>query len=259
MAQDDDDDDAGQGTGVVRSPRYPAISLRDAVAKVKAIYDKDKTAGTPMQAVWPLIGYSSKSGPAVMALAALKRFGLVEVRANRAFPTARAVAIICLPEKDQRRKDALADAASSPGLYRELLDKYRNTGLPSVDSLKHELILDDRFNHNAIPSLVKDFFSSLRYAGLTNDDGVLLGVGGGESPGDEDLEVPADTIEKPDGSKKLHPPGAGLKDFPLYTSEQKGALYVPARMSRAEFDLVKKQIDSYLLVIEATSVVANES
>src|SRR5688500_17235979 len=119
--------DESSESGVVRSPRYPAISLRDAVAKVKAIYDKDKTAGTPMQAVWGLLGYKGKSGPAVTTLAALKRFGLVETRSNRVYPTKRGVAVSALPENDKRRKDALAEAAVTPELYKSLLEQYQET------------------------------------------------------------------------------------------------------------------------------------
>ena len=262
----EEDDDAGNGSNTVRSPRYPAIGLREAVAKVKAIYDKDKTSGTPTQAVWALMGYSSKSGPAVMALAALKRFGLVEVRNNRAFPTQRAVAIICLPETDQRHKDALAAAAAAPSLYKELLVKYRDTGLPSQESLKHELMLDDRFNHNAIPGLVKDFLASLRYAGLTDQAGVLLrDEKGGSSAMDADSndegedEDVVETVDKFSAGKAKFPAGmSGLKDFPLYTASHKGGLYVPAKMSKKDFNLLKQQIDAYLLVIAATSVAEDE-
>jgi hypothetical protein len=55
----------------------------------------------------------------------------------------------------------------------------------------------------------------------------------------------------------LPPPAAGMKDFPLYTSGPKGALYAPAKMSKADFELFKKQLESCLLVIEATSVEAD--
>src|SRR5262245_11834843 len=123
-------DDADEKAGIVRSPRYPAISLREAVAKVKTIYDADKTAGTPTDAALRHMGYKSRSGPALTTIAALKRFGLIETRGGRAYPTSRAVTILRLPENDIRRKKALAEAALAPQIYQELFDRYKDTGLP---------------------------------------------------------------------------------------------------------------------------------
>ncbi|HUY91538.1 MAG TPA: hypothetical protein VMV10_22550 [Pirellulales bacterium] len=167
---DEDDND----TTIPRSPRGPSISLAEAVVKTKAIYDADKTAGSPVDAALKHMGYKSRSGPATAALGALKRFGLVESRNGRLVPTARAVSIICLPETDRRRIVALKEAALAPGIYRELFDKYRETGMPSLESLKHELILDGRFNHNAVNRIAEDFVSSFKYAGLTDDSGAIV-------------------------------------------------------------------------------------
>lgn len=172
MASDEIEDEGGSSG--VRSPRYPAMPLRDAVAKVKSVYDADKTAGTPIASAIKHMGYKGRSGPSTAALAALKRFGLVEKRGARLFPSQRAVAILCLPEFDPRRKKALVEAAIAPEIYRSLIDKYRGTGLPSASSLEHELILENKFNHNAISGFVKDFLDSLKYAGLTDENGVLL-------------------------------------------------------------------------------------
>lgn len=61
-----------------------------------------------------------------------------------------------------------------------------------------------------------------------------------------------------DKSKPLPPASEGLKDFPLYTSGPKGVLYAPSTMSKTDFDLFKRQLESYLLVIEATSVVPDQ-
>jgi hypothetical protein len=255
--------------GHVRSPRYPAISLPAAVVKVKALYDADKTAGTPMQAVWGHLGYKSKSGPAAGALAALKRFGLAEVKSGRVYPTKRAIAIICLPKGDKRRDEALRDAVMSPDLYANLVEMYRESGLPSVESLQHELLMGGDFNHNAVPGLVRDFVASLEFAGLSVDGG-LQSI---EDEGNEESEEEDETEEDEERQNLVHvqlpsktpkTPAVtvlpeGMRDFPLYTPSHRGALYVPSKMSKSDFDLLKQQIDAYLLVIKATSIIEGDA
>jgi hypothetical protein len=46
----------------------------------------------------------------------------------------------------------------------------------------------------------------------------------------------------------------GLRDFPLYTTGQKGGLFVPERMSKKDYELLKTQISNSLAVILATAV-----
>ncbi len=49
------------------------------------------------------------------------------------------------------------------------------------------------------------------------------------------------------------PPLTGQLPFPLYLSKtQKAILYVPASLTQKELDLLRKQIDHSLTVIEAT-------
>ena len=51
-------------------------------------------------------------------------------------------------------------------------------------------------------------------------------------------------------------PPSGQRPYPLYLSkEQEAVLYVPSVMTRAEYELLKRQIENSLLVMEATSVV----
>jgi hypothetical protein len=49
-----------------------------------------------------------------------------------------------------------------------------------------------------------------------------------------------------------------FQEFPLYTPSGKGALSVPAQMTKKAFELLKRQIENSLSVIEATAVVADE-
>ena len=55
------------------------------------------------------------------------------------------------------------------------------------------------------------------------------------------------------------PPSPEQRDFPLYlTNHQKGSLYIPAEMSKKDYDLLKQQIDNHLAIILLTSVVPDD-
>jgi hypothetical protein len=50
----------------------------------------------------------------------------------------------------------------------------------------------------------------------------------------------------------------GQRSFPLYLSEVlEGTLFVPSKMNKSEYDLLKEQIDSSLRVLLKTSVIAD--
>src|SRR5438105_7920687 len=61
-----------------RSPSYPGIGWRVAVERVRTIYGQERRNGAPAEAILRGWGYSPKNGDGYTALAALKKFGLIE-------------------------------------------------------------------------------------------------------------------------------------------------------------------------------------
>jgi phage FluMu protein Com len=151
-----------------RSPNYPAVSLRDAVDRVRKLYEKDGKAGAPPELAAVHIGFASAHGQAMAALAALKKFGLVETVNGRLAPSQRAIEVLNLPEADLRRLQALKDAALSPAIYSDLAKAYCKTGFPSDDTLQSELVTYKGFNRSAVAGFVKDFKDTLDFAGLSD-------------------------------------------------------------------------------------------
>jgi hypothetical protein len=151
-----------------RSPNYPAVGLRNAVERVRSLYQKDGKAGAPAKLAAVHIGFASAHGEAMSVVAALKKFGLVESTKGRVAPTQRAIEIINLPETDLRREQALKDAALSPAIYRELIEQHRQTGFPADDVLQSELVTYKDFNPRAVAGFVKDFKDTLDFAGLSD-------------------------------------------------------------------------------------------
>jgi hypothetical protein len=151
-----------------RSPAYPAVGLREAVTRADKFYKTDRKAGAPAEIAVKHMGFATAHGQAMSVLAALKKFGLVAESSGRIVPTQRAIEIIELPADDPRRLKALRDAALSPVIYRELIEKHRETGWPADDVLEAELVTYKNFNSNSVEGFVKDLRDTLDFAGLTD-------------------------------------------------------------------------------------------
>jgi len=118
-------------------------------------------------------------------LAALKKFALVEDKGGRIIPTQRAMEIISLPESDPRRLKAIREAALLPSIYAELIEQYKDTGLPAEDTLSGELEVYRGFNPNGVKEFLKGFQETLEFAGLTD-----LSVLGSETKAETVQEKP---------------------------------------------------------------------
>jgi hypothetical protein len=201
----------------LRSPAYPAISLKEAVERVKALYDQDKTAVVPMDTAGKHIGFAKAHGQALMFLSALRKFGLVEYPSDgRVMVTRRAVDILTFPDSHERKLKAIHDAALSPSIYAKLFEKYRESGLPSDEAIGAELIADSGFNPTAVGPFLKDFRESLEYAGLLSNGVLSLSRGESESGdnGREEREEPTghdDESATQNSPVSIAPPRRGAK------------------------------------------------
>ncbi len=160
-----------------RSPNYPAVGLKAAVEKARLLYEADKRTGAPVDAALKHMGFSTQHGQALAVLSALKKFGLVEDASGRIVPTQRAIDILVFQDQDERRVRGLQEAALSPGIYRELFEQYRPTGMPSDETLRAELIADKHFNPNAVEGFIQDFKDTLVFAGMMDSLELSLQVG----------------------------------------------------------------------------------
>src|SRR5947209_3318381 len=68
----------GRFTMATRSPGYPAINLEDAIAKARVLYSHEKKNTTSVEVLSQHWNYRVTSSGAKLAIAALKKFGLLE-------------------------------------------------------------------------------------------------------------------------------------------------------------------------------------
>jgi hypothetical protein len=200
----------------LRSPAYPAIDLGEAIERAKALYDQDKTAVVAMDTAAKHIGFAKAHGQALMFLSALRKFGLVEYPSDgKVVVTRRAVEILTFPNGHERKLRAMQEAALNPAIYSELLEKYKDSGLPSDEAISAELVADRGFNPSAVGAFLKDFRESLEYAGLLSDgmlslsrDGSKAENGAGGERGDPIPDFFSPTFNQ---TRQPAPPTSGVK------------------------------------------------
>lgn len=108
-----------------RSPGYPAIGLKEAIEKVRLVYNKDYQNRVPKKVVAEHMGYKSLSGASLPILAALGKFGLLEGRGDETRVSDLALAIIAHEPGTPERIEAIKEAAAGPALFEELDEKFQ--------------------------------------------------------------------------------------------------------------------------------------
>lgn len=156
----------------IRSPSYPNMSLSDAVDAVRKIESLYRSSAVDRVSAAKRIGYSSLSGPANKALAALAQYGFLE-RAGKGDTrvTQRARAILHA-DNDEERKQNLLLAASEPDLFRELRERFDSIPVPPEEGVVTYLNRQG-FNPTAVRPAAKAFLNTMSYI---NELGVIEGA-----------------------------------------------------------------------------------
>lgn len=146
----------------IRSPSYPGMALRKAIEDVGKIEKIYRSSPIDRVNAAKLIGYSSLSGPANKALAALAAYGLLD-RAGKgeARVTERARDILHA-DTEQLRRERVFDAAMEPSLFRELRERFTGIAVPPEDGVVTYLNRQG-FNPNAVRPAAKAFLETMRY------------------------------------------------------------------------------------------------
>src|SRR5437867_4237213 len=126
-----------------RSPNYPAIGLRETIELAQRMWAKEHDTAVPMEVAAKALGYKGLSGPARTKLSALKKYGLLDERRDGVKLSDLAMRILHSPSGSDDYRRAVAEAAFTPELFRELRDTHPNA---SDDALKSHLIIKKGFS-----------------------------------------------------------------------------------------------------------------
>lgn len=145
----------------IRSPSYPSMSLGDAVEAVGKIHLNYRMSNVDRIAAAKLMGYSSLSGPANKALAALAQYGLVERAGKGEMRVTPRAAAILHPDAETERSECLRLAAFEPKLFQDLQTRYPDM-VPPEDGIVTYLNRQG-FNQTAIGPAVKAYLQTLHF------------------------------------------------------------------------------------------------
>lgn len=145
----------------MRSPNYPSLTLKDAIGRVKRVYDSEHTHAAPREVVAKALGYNSLNGTSLSILGTLIRYGLLEKSGKDGLKvTADTVTALELDENHPDRLDALTRLAFKPALFAELDERFGNE-LPSDVNLKHYLIQQKSFLPDAAEAVIRVYRENL--------------------------------------------------------------------------------------------------
>lgn len=153
-----------------RSPSYPAISLKVAIEKADMLYRREGKHPTPTSTALSDIGYSTTSGAGIVALAALKKFGLIEDEGSGMDRVVKltdlALDIILSPNDDSTGKmEAIQHAAMLPPIHSDLWKEFEGS-LPSPANLRHNLIRKRNFTDSGANEFIRQFSETIAFAKL---------------------------------------------------------------------------------------------
>lgn len=230
-----------------RSPSYPGIDLGEAVKRARTLYNAEHGHPAPVNTILEHWGYEPKSGHGLVAVAALKKFGLLIDEGSgpgRKAHLSKTALQILLDEREDstERQQIIEEAALRPAIHRELWDEYGGS-LPSEGTLKHKLRFERNFSDRGVTEFIPQFRSTLSYAKLL-DSGKLSGDDQDKNkPESEGMMSPATTIEelpaKPPSSKSQ----TKVIQLPI-APEEWAALQAP-------FPLTQEKWTQMLAVLEA--------
>lgn len=158
-----------------RSPSYPGINLETAIERARIIWEKEGKHLVPIEAAFNHWGYKLKSSGGLTAIAALKKFGLIEdegLGKNRRIKLSQLALNILWDENENSpdRIKAIKEAALNPSIHKELWDACEDKGqIPSDQTLKIDL-RQKGFTESAINELIQELKDTLSYAKLDKFD-----------------------------------------------------------------------------------------
>lgn len=200
-----------------RSPSYPGIDLETAIERARVLRAREGRNAAPVDAILHHWGYRPASGMGMVALAALKKFGLLEDQgvgtARKAKLTDLALTILLDEREDSpQRMEAIRSAALRPPIHAELWEE-SGEQLPSDQNLRYKLRRERGFTDSAADQFIRQFRSTLAFAGLTDSDS--MGEYRSDKPSDRNGEyMHAHAPETATGRRVASPTPPPQPSFP---------------------------------------------
>jgi hypothetical protein len=139
-----------------RSPRYPQIGLREALAKAASVYKADLRHRIPKELVAEHMGYGSLNGASLGIISAVSKYGLLDGNRDAMWITPRAVDILEREPGDPERIAAVQAAASEPELFRAIDEQFPG-GKASDSAIRSFLITKREFLPDSAVKVIRAY------------------------------------------------------------------------------------------------------
>jgi hypothetical protein len=149
-----------------RSPGYPTIGLREALEKVRLVYEKDYQNRIPRRVVAEHMGYKTLNGKSLGVLSAVSKFGLLEGRGDENYVSDLALQIIAHPMGAPERRQAVMEAAGRPELFADLDTRFQ--GGRASDAGIRSYLMTRKFIPGAADTAIRAYRET---KGLVNEEG----------------------------------------------------------------------------------------
>lgn len=226
----------------MRGRTSPSHTLEDAIEGAKKVFESLGTADHARDDAAQAMGYKPGSGAANSRVGSLTHYGLLDRNGARYRISDLARKIIEYTEENER-KQAVAEAAISPSLYRELAERFDGQPLPPM--LPNILSRDYGVVSKSTEEVSSRFEETLRYAGLLSDNRVRARLGHQNSgtvqeQGDDE---PANSRHSASNTDQNHsgPQTSGYR-IPLKQGRE-AILTIPRNVESSDLERIKKWID----------------
>jgi len=209
-----------------RSPNYPAISLRDALDRVRKVYEKEHTTKASPDVVVKAMGYASLNGASMTILSALKKYGLLEEIGKELKVSGDALTILVDPKESQERIAAIRRAAFTPSLFSELRQQYGDSS-PSDENIR-SFLLKRGFLQSTVDNAIRAYRDTLA---------LVSEFPNGDNPNksDPDQETSMDKPQEAFVTPKTQPHSGNRRDI-FSLDEGQVILEWPEKMSSESFE-----------------------
>ncbi len=221
-----------------RSPSYPGIDLKEAVDKARILYNKEGRNAAPVETILAHWGYKRDSGPGYTALAAVKKFGLLNDEGSgprrKARLSDKALRILLDQRDDSReRLQALQSAALAPPIHADLWRKYE-AALPSEATLKYELQMDRNFTERGADEFIPQYKRTIEFAQLTDHDKLSGEIEDKPLQESEGFMAPPTKLEAPPEAPAIEKHQPRVIQLPISATEW-AALQAPFPITEAKW------------------------
>jgi hypothetical protein len=139
----------------VRSPNYPALSLPEAISRVKIIHEAEQHLAAPKDVIAKHLGYNGLNGAALSTVSAIGKYGLIEEVAGGQMRVSPLAVTILYPPSSAEKAAAIKEAASKPALFVEIANQWEGHR-PSDENLRSYLVRRN-FAVDAIDRVIKAY------------------------------------------------------------------------------------------------------